>query len=143
MTTLVHEPAGRSRRGSNGARQIMHLLRDVTDKRSVEEFARVSASAIRAARPPGISLNAATGEEVPIGDPLDHQAEDVAHTPQLSRRELQVLRLLSHGASTKEMADTLGVAPVTARNHVSRLLNRLGVGTRLQAVIYGARAGLI
>lgn len=144
VTTLVHEDRPRTRRETKGQRQIMHLLRDVTDRRSVEEFARVSANAIRAAGPPGSQVAVVDPSIISPGDAVESASGDTPTlAPQLSRRELQVLRLLSHGASTKDIANTLGVAQVTARNHVSRLLNRLCVGTRLQAVIYGARAGLI
>ena len=134
MTTLILE--GRSD-DPTGHRQIMHLMRDVTDKRSVEEFARVLATSLRTSA--GIPLSHSDLDE----DLSVDGAVDYNRVPQLSPREMQVLRLLAHGTSTKEMAAAMGVTPVTARNHVSRLLNRLGVGTRLQAVVYGARAGLI
>lgn len=140
MTTLILEgPAS----GPGGRRQVMHLIRDVTDKRSVEEFARVLAATLRASA--GIP---SSHSDAGLGSNPDTRPETVIdrstyNVPQLAPREMQVLRLLAHGTSTKEMAAAMGVTPVTARNHVSRLLNRLGVGTRLQAVVYGARVDLI
>lgn len=140
MTTLILE--GESD-GPHTKRQIMHLMRDVTDKRSVEEFARVLAATLRESG--GIPPARSDDEQNPDREQEPATLNDIStyNVPQLSPRELQVLRLLAHGTSTNEMAAAMGVTPVTARNHVSRLLNRLGVGTRLQAVVYGARTGLI
>jgi DNA-binding CsgD family transcriptional regulator len=61
----------------------------------------------------------------------------------LSRREAQVLGLLSQGKGTDEIAGALGVRRLTARNHIGRLMNKLGAETRLQAVIIGLRHGLV
>jgi DNA-binding NarL/FixJ family response regulator len=63
--------------------------------------------------------------------------------PRLSKRELEVLRLLAAGLSTQEIAETLTIRPLTARNHVSRLLTKLGVENRLQAVVYASRHRII
>ena len=54
-----------------------------------------------------------------------------------------MLRLLAAGVSTQQIAETLDVRPVTARNHISRLLTKLGVENRLQAVVYASRHRLI
>ena len=53
----------------------------------------------------------------------------------LTPRQAQVLHLLARGCSTEQMADQLGVAPDTIRNHVRAILRRLGVHSRLEAVI--------
>jgi PAS domain S-box-containing protein len=140
MTTLILEGASN---GPHARRQIMHLMRDVTDKRSVEEFARVLAETLRTSAGIPSARSDDDGESDPNSQPAMVNDVSTYNVPQLSPRELQVLRLLAHGTSTSEMAAAMGVTPVTARNHVSRLLNRLGVGTRLQAVVYGARTGLI
>jgi PAS domain S-box-containing protein len=62
-----------------------------------------------------------------------------AATPQLTRRELDVLRLLTHGLSTTAVAARLHVTRTTARNHVQNILGKLGVHSRLEAVAYAAR----
>jgi DNA-binding NarL/FixJ family response regulator len=62
---------------------------------------------------------------------------------QLTRRELEVLRLLGDGVGTKEMAARLQVSPNTIRNHVRALLAKLGAGTRLEAVTIARRLDLI
>jgi PAS domain S-box-containing protein len=61
----------------------------------------------------------------------------------LTRRELEVLRLLAEGCSTRTAAQRLGVSPATVRNHVQNLLGKLGVHSRLQAVAYANRQGLL
>jgi PAS domain S-box-containing protein len=53
----------------------------------------------------------------------------------LTLRERQVVRLLAGGASTPEMAARLRVSRTTIRNHVQRILDKLGVHSRLEAVV--------
>lgn len=48
----------------------------------------------------------------------------------LSAREVEVARLVATGLSNQELAERLGVSYFTARNHVERLLSKLGVGSR-------------
>ena len=60
----------------------------------------------------------------------------------LSPRETEVLRLLTTGASTAEIAETLFITASTVRVHVLRILEKLGVRTRIAAVRYALRAGL-
>lgn len=61
----------------------------------------------------------------------------------LSRRELEVLQLLSDGLSTAEVAERLTLSVNTVRNHITHLLAKLGVRSRLEAVNVGVRRGLI
>ncbi|MBV9464958.1 MAG: response regulator transcription factor [Solirubrobacterales bacterium] len=63
-------------------------------------------------------------------------------TPQLSPRELEVLRLLARGLENAEIAASLGIGPRTAKNHVSSILAKLGVTNRIQAAVYAVRRGL-
>jgi two-component system response regulator DevR len=65
--------------------------------------------------------------------------------PKLSPREREVLQLMAHGLTNKEIARALDppVSPITARNHVSRVLHALDVSNRTEAVVVGTRAGLI
>ena len=57
----------------------------------------------------------------------------------LTRRELEILRLLTEGVSTSEAAQRLHVSQSTVRNHVQNLLSKLGVHSRLEAVAYATR----
>jgi two-component system response regulator DesR len=52
----------------------------------------------------------------------------------LTRRELDVLRLLADGASTDQIAKTLVVTVGTVRNHLSRINNKIGARNRVQAI---------
>ena len=54
----------------------------------------------------------------------------------LTRRELEILRLLAGGANTKVAAERLHVSRATVRNHVQNILAKLGVHSRLEAVSY-------
>jgi DNA-binding NarL/FixJ family response regulator len=58
-------------------------------------------------------------------------------------RELDVLRLLADGSDTATMATRLGIAPHTVEWHVSHVIEKLAVHSKLQAVIAAARMGLI
>ena len=73
---------------------------------------------------------------------LEHNSEfDQATT--LSTRELDVLRLIAWGKENNEIADELHISPRTAKNHVSNILAKLGVPSRVQAAIYAVRRGLV
>jgi DNA-binding CsgD family transcriptional regulator len=65
------------------------------------------------------------------------------HEPGLTPRQHDVLRLLGHGASTAQIAQTLGISKETARNHIRGLLKRLGQSSRVAAVAYARQHGLI
>ena len=60
----------------------------------------------------------------------------------LTTRELEVLRLLSTGATNAQMARSLELCEGTIRNVVARLTVKLGVADRTQAALLGFRAGL-
>lgn len=61
----------------------------------------------------------------------------------LTQRELEVLRLLGAGHSTDDIAQELSITRVTARNHVNKVLDKLGVNSRLQAVVIASQLQLI
>ena len=61
----------------------------------------------------------------------------------LSRRELEVLRLLAIGLNTRAAAERLHVSPATVRNHVQNLFAKLEVHSRLEAVAYASRHRLL
>jgi DNA-binding NarL/FixJ family response regulator len=54
-----------------------------------------------------------------------------------------VLALLADGAGNREIAKRLGISEHTAKFHVSSILNKLGAGTRTEAVTRGYKEGLI
>lgn len=57
----------------------------------------------------------------------------------LSRREVEVLRLLGEGLSNREIAERLFISPKTAEHHVSRVYAKLGLATRAEAAAYAVR----
>jgi DNA-binding NarL/FixJ family response regulator len=61
----------------------------------------------------------------------------------LTPRQLDVLRLLAAGYSTKEIVGALSISPTSVRNHVANMLSALGVHSRLQAVVVARAARLI
>ncbi len=74
-----------------------------------------------------------------------HSTEDEAgpnNLGELSARELDVLRLIAQGMENSEIADTLNISRRTAKNHVSNILAKLGLPSRVQAAVYAVRRGL-
>jgi DNA-binding CsgD family transcriptional regulator len=61
----------------------------------------------------------------------------------LTPRELEVLRLLARGQSTKEIAVTLDISRKTAGNHVEHIYTKLGVSNRALATLFAAKHGLL
>ena len=68
---------------------------------------------------------------------LAHDDPEPLDTP-LTRREIEVLRLLVRGLNTKRAADELHLSRATIRNHVQNIFAKLGVHSRLEAVAHAA-----
>lgn len=75
------------------------------------------------------------------------QREETRHAQmllrQLTAREREVLQTLSEGLSDKLIARRLHVSPETVRSHMVRILSKLNVHSRLQALVFGMRHGEI
>ncbi len=71
----------------------------------------------------------------------DHEARLAIE--QLTPRELEVLQALADGLSDKEIAERLYVGSGTVRSHVVNIFGKLGVHSRLQALLFAVRHGLI
>lgn len=61
----------------------------------------------------------------------------------LTRRELELLRLMAIGLNTAAASERLGVSPATIRNHAQNIFGKLGVHSRLEAVAYARRHRLL
>jgi DNA-binding NarL/FixJ family response regulator len=64
-------------------------------------------------------------------------------TRELSARELEVLAMIVHGKSNKEIAAALGISDSTVKVHVASILNKLGVNDRTEAVTQALRRGIV
>lgn len=67
---------------------------------------------------------------------------DRATVEELSARELEVLRLVAQGMSNSQIAEALQISPRTAKNHVSSILSKLRLPSRVEAAVYAVRRGL-
>ncbi|MFF7605682.1 response regulator [Streptomyces parvulus] len=61
----------------------------------------------------------------------------------LSERERQVLALVARGLNNTEIAESLGLSPLTAKTHVSRIMGKLGARDRAQLVVVAYESGLV
>jgi DNA-binding NarL/FixJ family response regulator len=63
--------------------------------------------------------------------------------PQLSDRELEVVRLMVGGNSTQEISAALSIAESTVKFHVNNILSKLGVSDRTQAIVVALKRGIV
>ncbi len=113
-----------------------YLLKDVT----LEQLT----AAIRQVASGGTVIRPAITERVLKG--LEHVRRDFdALDPPdpLTKRELEVLRLMAGGYSNREIAGALGTAEGTVKNHASSVLSKLGVRDRTRAVLKALELGYI
>jgi DNA-binding NarL/FixJ family response regulator len=113
-----------------------YLLKDVSLERLTD--------AIRSVAGGGTVIRPALTERVLHG--LEHVRRDFdALDPpdRLTKREIEVLRLMAGGYSNREIADALGTAAGTVKNHASSILSKLGVRDRTRAVLKALERGYI
>jgi DNA-binding NarL/FixJ family response regulator len=105
-----------------------YLLKDV----SLEQLV----GAIQAVAGGGSLVQPAVTQRLLSG--LEHMRNDFVSLEKpdpLTERETEILRLMAGGFSNKEIANSLGVAEGTIKNHVSNILSKLGVRDRTRAVL--------
>jgi DNA-binding NarL/FixJ family response regulator len=94
-------------------------------------------SAIKAAAEGKVQLSPQAAER------LLEQVRAPKDTLKLTARETDVINLLAHGKSNKEIAADLHVGETTVKTHVSNILMKLGVSSRTQAALYAVHAGIV
>jgi DNA-binding NarL/FixJ family response regulator len=67
---------------------------------------------------------------------------DSEGTP-LSKREAEILQKVAYGATTKAVAQDLGISPHTVKTHLERIFEKLGANDRAQAVAIAIRRGIV
>jgi DNA-binding NarL/FixJ family response regulator len=113
-----------------------YLLKDV----SLEQLT----GAIRTVAAGGTVIRPAITERVLRG--LEHVRRDfdaLSPPDPLTRREVEILRLMAGGYSNREIAVALGTAEGTVKNHASSILSKLGVRDRTRAVLKALELGYI
>ena len=77
------------------------------------------------------------------GQNREEEVEARASIEQITPREREVLQALAEGLSNKEIAARLHMSVDTERTHMMNILNKLGVHSRLQALVFATRHGLV
>jgi DNA-binding NarL/FixJ family response regulator len=87
----------------------------------------------------------ATEELASLGEPVERRLGQwvVVEHGGLSRRELEVLRLMALGKSNRDISDDLVITLRTVVHHVTSILNKTGAANRTEAAAYAARHGLV
>jgi DNA-binding NarL/FixJ family response regulator len=97
-------------------------------------------AAVRAAHRGELQIDPLVARRL-ISSPRERPAAD--RVSELTRRELDVLRLVAAGKPNKEIAVDLGISERTARTHVSRILRKLHLSSRTQAALWAVTEGLV
>ncbi|WP_369382940.1 response regulator [Streptomyces sp. cg36] len=112
-----------------------YLLKDTDPEQLVRDVRTLAAG--------GRLLSPAVAPAV-IEGYLGHSARAAsASVDALTAREVQVLSLLGTGLTNAQIATRLGLATSTAKDHISTVINKLGLDNRVQAAVFAERAGLI
>jgi HD-GYP domain-containing protein (c-di-GMP phosphodiesterase class II) len=119
------------------AYQAMREPRPHRPARAAEAAARELRAEVKAGRMDGDAVEAVLGA---AGHRVLRRPEGPAG---LTPREIDVLRLVSLGLSSKEIAARLVIAPKTARNHIEHIYTKLGVSSRAGASLYAVQQGLL
>jgi two-component system NarL family response regulator len=79
----------------------------------------------------------------PLPAPVAKRLADRMLHPDLTARELDVLRLIARGMRNKEIAAQLGIGEETTQGHVKNILSKLGLHDRTEAVAVAVRRGIV
>jgi HD-GYP domain-containing protein (c-di-GMP phosphodiesterase class II) len=123
--------------GAADAYQAMCEPRPYRDALSPEQAAAELRGEVKAGRMDGDAVEAVLGA---AGHRMGRRREGPAG---LTAREVDVLRLVSRGMTTKEIAARLVISPKTTRNHIEHIYAKIGVSNRAGAGWYAVQHGLL
>lgn len=98
------------------------------------------------ARPPEPPVGPVVDSDVPVGPRPSgvRYVPDLRGMPRvLTQREQEILQLAANGHPNREIAEQLGLSPLTIKSHLGRIGRKLGSGDRAQLVLLALRAGAI
>lgn len=98
-------------------------------------------AAIRAVYQEDAFLHPAVAREVIAR--MREAAEECGQQPRLTERETEVLKLITEGLSSREIAEKLCLSPKTVMVHRANIMEKLGIHSRAELVRYAIRQGLI
>jgi len=114
---------------TSGGRYAIHIVRPIEIRKRLEqalgEFVRLHMSS---------NSN---------GKPLICSAPMPSINVRLTRRELEVLKSLAKGQTTRTIANQLNISSTTVKNHIKHILTKFGAHTRLEAIRLAETAGII
>jgi len=116
--------------GMLGAGASSYIVKD-EDPKVIAEAIRVTArkGAWFSSKPLNVVMNFRKGE--------------LTKQPELSARELEVLRLLPHGYTNHQIAEELAITDTTVKNHLTTIYSKLGIRTRAGAVAWAFQNGIL
>jgi DNA-binding CsgD family transcriptional regulator len=123
--------------GAADAYQAMREPRPYRDPRSAEDAAAQLRGEVRAGRMDADVVEAVLGA---AGHRVARRREGPAG---LTRREVEVLRLLARGLPNKVIAQRLVISPKTVANHVEHIYTKIGASSRAQAGLFAMQHGLL
>lgn len=123
-----------SKAGLGSGRMIVHIFRDANVKKRNEQLVDEFRNMVHR-----VNRDVISPPHSDPAKPVDSQQQVKDLTP----RQSEVLRLLTHGLGTAEIADKLTISQSTARNHIQAILNKLGVHSRLEAVAFAYQNRLL
>lgn len=91
----------------------------------------------------GAALGRAVLDPKIAGAVLQELLEQSTVEPDLTERELEVLRQLAHGRTNRTIAEALAISEETVKTHVGRILAKLQLAHRTQAALYALKQGLV
>lgn len=107
---------------------------------SLEDLTAVIHAAVRGER---VFRPSITEKAVQRLAQLKPEFEALSLPDPMTKREMEVLRLMAAGLSNKEIAEMLGSGEATVKTHVSSILSKLGVRDRTRAVLRGLELGYV